>query len=132
MMTKILFLYLVNIRMYPKLIWLRMGVQQRQRKVISQFNTLCKKRRMSFSSNAKYKNMKSVGGGGGEREITAQPALCFTTFTDSKCLSIFFRVSNAKKLKPKKFKYSIVVDFGHKLTHTKPKGICSLPLSQVI
>lgn len=50
-----------------------MGVQQRQRKVIPQFNTLCKKRRMSFSSNAKYKNMKSVGGvEGREKSLHSQ------------------------------------------------------------
>lgn len=61
--------YLVNIRMYPKLIWLGMGVQQR--KVITQFHTLCKKRRMPFPSNAKYKNMKS-----GENHCTASYLLC--------------------------------------------------------
>lgn len=59
MMTKIEEQYPVNIRMYPKLIRLGKGVQQGKGKVIAQFNTLCRKRTMPFSSNAKNKNMKS-------------------------------------------------------------------------
>lgn len=85
----------------PKINRFRIGFLQRETEVISQFNTLCK-RRMTFSSNAKIKNLKS-------RENHGR-AICLPTFTDCKCLSVFFWVSKAKK-QNHRIEYRKVVDF---------------------
>lgn len=72
----------------PKINRVRIGFLQKETKVLSQFNTLCK-RRMPFSSNARHKNLKS-------RENHGR-ALFLPTFTDCKCLSVFFLGKQCKK-----------------------------------